>query len=146
MGDVVEAEAALHAQPLAIRRAVTALHRDDLIGVGLIGNLATRHRNRGRRCATSSSAISVPDALLVHQARFHESTRRTGLHTFAAGDAGAGAHRIVEVEDDLRAVAAVGHADDVVDLHVAARAHAESAVNAGIEIDAHGRVARDRAG
>ena len=44
---------------------------------------------------------------------------------------------IVEVEHDLGFVAAIGHADDVVDLHLAAGAHAQAALDAGIEIDAH---------
>ena len=138
---VVESEPSLHAQPLAIPRPVAALHRDDLIGVGLVGNLAT-DTAIGAHAVHFLQRDGAPDALLVHQARFHESTGGAGLHAFAAGDAGAGAHCVVEVEDDLRAVAAVGHADDVVYLYLAARAHAESAVNAGIEIDAHGRVAR----
>ena len=32
---------------------------------------------------------------------------------------------------------AIGHADDVIDLHLAAGAHAQAALDAGIEIDAH---------
>ena len=79
---------------------------------------------------------------LVDQRRLHQRAGRTRLHTFAAGDAGAGAHRVVEVEDDLRADAAVGHADDVVDLHLAAGPHAQVAVDAGVQVDPHRRVAR----
>src|SRR6185312_7785140 len=59
-------------------------------------------------------------------------------------DAGALAHRIVEIEHDLLAMAAAGHADDVVDLHFAAGANAESALDAGVEIDRHRRVAAVR--
>src|SRR4028119_1201482 len=47
-----------------------------------------------------------------------------------AGGGGRGAHRIVEVEDDLLDVAAQGHADDVVDLDLAAGADAQAAVDA----------------
>src|SRR5699024_12001868 len=64
-----------------------------------------------------------------------------GLHALAAGDAGAGAHGVVEVEDDLGSGATIGHADDVVDLYLAAGANAQAAVDAGIEIDGHRRVA-----
>src|SRR6185503_13088607 len=42
---------------------------------------------------------------------------------------------------DLGFVAAIGHADDVVDLHLAAGAHAQAALDAGVEIDAHGGMA-----
>src|SRR5262249_40832784 len=59
----------------------------------------------------------------------------------AARDAGGRPHRVVEVEHDLLAVAAAGHADDVVDLHLAAGADAEIALDAGIEIDRHRGVA-----
>jgi len=38
-------------------------------------------------------------------------------------------------------VAAIGHADHVVDLNLAAGAHAQAALDAGIEIDAHRRMA-----
>ena len=79
---------------------------------------------------------------LVDQRRLHQRAGRARLHAFAAGDAGARAHRVVEVEDDLRADATVGHADHVVDLHLAARPHTEVAVDAGVEIDPHRRVAR----
>ena len=47
------------------------------------------------------------------------------------------AHRIVEVEHDLFEMAAAGHADDVVDLDLAAGADAEIALDAGVEIDRH---------
>src|SRR6185437_14489061 len=67
---------------------------------------------------------------------------RAGLDAFAAADAGAGAHRVVEIEDDLLAEAALGHADHVIDLHLAAGADAERAIDAGIEIDRHRRVAK----
>ena len=51
------------------------------------------------------------------------------------------AHRVVEVEHDLLVMAAAGHADDVVDLHLAAGADAEIALDAGVEIDRHRHVA-----
>ena len=77
----------------------------------------------------------------VDQSRRHQRAGRTGLHAFAAGNAGGSAHRVVEVEDDLFAIAAAGHADDVVDLHFAAGADAQIALDAGVEIDRHGRMA-----
>ena len=52
------------------------------------------------------------------------------------------AHRVVKVEHDLRVVAAQREADHVVDLHLAARAHAPRALDAGIEVDGHRRDAR----
>jgi hypothetical protein len=68
-------------------------------------------------------------------ARRHQRAGRTGLHAFAAGDAGRLAHRIIEVEHDLRMLAAERVADDVVDLLLAAGAHAARALDAGVEVD-----------
>ncbi len=47
------------------------------------------------------------------------------------------AHRVGDIEDRIGVMAAPGHADHVVDLHLAAGAHAKSALDAGIEVDAH---------
>src|SRR5262249_36436998 len=85
--------------------------------------------------------LAGEDVILVHHGRRHQRPGRTGLHAFAAGDAGRSAHRVVEIEHDLGVVTTPGHADDVVDLHLAAGADAEVAVNAGIEVDRHGGMA-----
>src|SRR5262249_5236737 len=66
---------------------------------------------------------------------------RAGLHALATGDAGRSAHRVVEIEHDLGVVATPGHADDVVDLHLAAGTDAEIAVDASVEVDRHGGMA-----
>ena len=65
----------------------------------------------------------------------------TGLHTFAARHASRRAHRVVEVEHNFLAVPAAGHANDVIDLHFATGADAKVALDAGIEIDRHRRMA-----
>src|SRR5262249_7341140 len=78
--------------------------------------------------------------LVVNQRRGHQRAGRTGLHTFAAGDARGLAHRIVEVENNLFAMTAAGHANHVVDLHFTAGADAQVTLDAGIQIDRHGRV------
>ena len=138
--DVVEAEAALDAEPVVIGRAVAALGIDHLLVLDLIGDLAADAAIRAQRV---DLAVGIGDAglLLVEHHRRHQRAGRAGLHAFAAGDAGGLAHRIVEVEHDLRTVTAIGHADDVVDLHLAAGAHAQAALDAGVEIDAHRRMA-----
>ena len=72
--------------------------------------------------------------------RRRQRAGRAGLHAFAAGDAGRLAHRIVEVEHDLRMPAAIRVADDVVDLLLAAGAHAARALDARVEVDRHRRM------
>src|SRR5206468_7264989 len=80
---------------------------------------------------------------------------RAGLHAFAAGDTRRVAHRVVEIKHYLGVMTAAGHADHVVDLHLATGADTEIAMDAGVEIDCHGgmravgrgpRVARETAG
>ena len=83
----------------------------------------------------------VEHARLVDEALLHQRAGRAGLHALAAGDAGRGAHRVVEVEDDLLEMPARRHADDVVDLDLAAGADAEIAVDAGVELHRHRRMA-----
>src|SRR5680860_616123 len=68
----------------------------------------------------------------------HQRARGACLHAFAAGDAGRTSHRIVEIEHGLGADAAKRHADDIIDLNLAAGPDAKPAIDAGIEIDRHG--------
>jgi hypothetical protein len=63
-----------------------------------------------------------------------------GLHALAAGDAGRGAHRVVQVERDARGVALAGAADDVVALDVVAGPDAAVAEDAGVVVDGDDRV------
>ena len=83
--------------------------------------------------------LAVDRLRAEHRLR-HQRAGRAGLHALAAADAARCAHRIVEVEHDRRLRAAPGVADDVVDLHLAAGAHAARALDAGGKVDRHGRV------
>src|SRR6185312_14498905 len=143
MMDVVEAEATLDAEAIMVRRSVAALGIDQLLVLDLIGDLAADAAIGTERIHL---AVGIGDArlLVVEHHRRHQRPGRTSLHAFAAGDASRLAHGIVEVEHDLGAVIAIGHADHVVDLHLAAGAHAQPALEAGIEMDAHRRMARIR--
>ena len=155
MGHVVEAEPPLHAQAVVVGGTVPALHRGDDLAVSptvglalgvvpeLVGDLAADPAIRAHALHLFELEPAV-DAGLVDQRRFHQPAGGARLHALAAGDAGARAHRVVEVEDDLRVHAAVGHADDVIDLHFPTRPHAQVAVDAGIEVDPHRGVARVR--
>ena len=134
MVGVVEAVAALDAQPGVIGGTVATFDEEDAVVLDVVGDLAADAAERTERL----------DLLVGNRqrdvARRHQRAGRAGLHAFAAGDAGRRAHRIVHVEDDLRALAAEGQADDVVDLLVAAGANAARALDAGVEIDRHRRV------
>ena len=140
MMDVVEAEAALDAKPVVIGRAVAAFGVDHLLVLDLIGDLAADAAERAQRIDLLVGIDGAGLVLIQHHRR-HQRAGRAGLHAFAAGDAGRFPHRIVEIEHDLGIVVAIGHADHVVDLDLAAGAHAQAALDAGIEIDAHGRMA-----
>ena len=140
MMDVVEAEAALDAETIVIGRAIAALGVDDLLVLDFVGDLAPNATERTQRI-DFAVGVDDPGLVLVQHHRGHQRAGRAGLHALAAGHAGRLAHRVVEVEHDLGLVAAIGHADDVVDLHLTASAHAQAALDAGIEIDAHRRMA-----
>ena len=140
MMNVIKTEATLDAEPVVIGGAVAALGIDDLFVLDLIGHLAADAAVRAKGVHLS---VGVGYALLhvvEHDGR-HQRAGRTGLDAFAAGDAGGFAHRIVEIEHDLRAVIAPGHADNVVHLHLAAGTHAQPALDASVEVDAHRRMA-----
>ena len=123
-----------------VGRTVLAGHMEDLVVLDVIGELAA---DAAERAQAVDRAVGIPGAGLlgIEQGRGHQRAGRAGLHALAAGDAGAVAHRVVEVEDDLLVMAAARHADDVVDLHFAAGADAEVAVDAGVEVHRHRRMA-----
>ncbi len=138
--DVVEAEAALHTQAVAVGRAVATLDSDDTVVLDLVGELAADPAIRADAVDLALGRVGK-DAVLVHQGLGHQRAGGTGLDALPAGDAGRGPHRVVEVEHDLLEVAARGHADDVVDLHLAAGPDAEIALDTGVELDRHRGVA-----
>src|ERR1700722_517391 len=138
--DVVEAEAAFDAESVVVGRAVAALGIDHLLVLDLIGDLTAHATVRAQRV---DLLVRIGDAslVLIEHHRGHQRAGRTGLDAFAAGDTSGFSHRVVEVEYDLGTVIAVRHADDVVHLHLAAGAHAQPALDAGVKIDPHGRMA-----
>ncbi len=139
MREVVEAEAALHAKPSLVGRAVAADHfldaavpdaEADLAADAAIGADARDLPQRRRR------AMAV---VVEHRFR-QQRPGRTGLYAFPATHAGRRAHRIEQVEGDRHLRAAMCEADDVVVLHLAAGALAQPAGDAGVECDGHGRM------
>src|SRR6202012_4469073 len=134
--DVVEAEPALDAETIVVGGAVAALGVDHLLVLDLVGDLATDAAIRAERI---DLLVRIGDAglVLVQHHRRHQRAGRAGLHAFAAGHACRFPHRGIEGEYDLGLMAAIGHPHDVIDLHLAAGAHAQATLDAGIEIDAH---------
>src|SRR5262249_1509383 len=140
MAHVVETEAALDAEPVLVRRPVAAADVEELVVLDVIGELAADPAIRAHAVdlAVRESGAHVRG---IGGGRRHQRAGGAGLHAFAAGDAGRLSHWVVEVEHDFFAVAAAGHADHVVDLHLATGADAEIALDAGVEIDRHRRMA-----
>src|SRR6187551_115944 len=138
--DVVKAEAALHAKAVLVCRTVAARYVQKRVVLDVVGELAADAAVRAYAVDLTVGKLGT-HVLVIDQRRRHQRTGRTGLHAFAAGDASGLAHRVVEIGDDLLAVTAACHPDDIVDLHLAAGADAEIALNAGVEIDRHCRVA-----
>src|SRR5690606_16009865 len=121
-------------------RAVMALDIGDLAVADLVFDLAADAAIGADAVDGLVGGAAAMAGLQVDDGFRHQRASRAGLDAFAAGDAGGVAHRIVEIEHDLLVEAAPGHADDVVDLHLAAGADAEIAIDAGVEIDRHRRV------
>src|ERR1700716_276239 len=121
VADIVEAEPALDAQAVLVGRAVLAAHVSELVVLDVVGELAA-DAAIGADAVDRAVGLAGIDVFLVHHGGRHQRPGRAGLHAFAAGDAGRDTHRIVEVEHDLLGVPAARHADDVVDLHLAAGA------------------------
>src|SRR5438045_8667233 len=133
---IIEAKAALDAEAVVVGGPVLPLDRNDVVVLDLEGQLAADPAIRADALDLAVGLVAK-DAVLVDKARRHQGARRAGLHAFAASDTGRAAHRFVEIEHDLLAVTAPGHADDVIDLHLAAGAHAQIAVDAGVELHRH---------
>ena len=142
---IVEAEAAFDAEPVLVRGPVAAADVEELVVLDVIGELAA-HPAIGAHAVDLAVRELGAHVRLIDDGRGHQRTGRASLHAFAAGDAGRVPHRVVEIEHDLLAEAAAGHADHVVDLHLAAGADAQIALDAGVEIDRHRRVAAVRNG
>ena len=137
---VVEAEASLDAQATFVGRTVAPLDVDDAPVLDVVGQLAADATVGAHGIDPAFGDRRIAAARRVDQARRHQRAGRAGLHALAAGDAAALAHAVVEIEHDPRCGATVGQPDDVIDLHFAAGAHAQRALDAGVQVDVHGGV------
>ena len=117
-----------------VGRAIAAINAHDHVVLDVVGHQATYATKRAHRIHFFVNDLRA-DLRLRHQ-----GTRWAGLHAFAASHTGAVAHGIVQVKHNFTVRAAHRVADDVIDLLFAAGAHAAVALNAGIQIDRHGRV------
>ena len=148
-----------HGEPLRGRRvvpAVAALHAQPALRPGLGAALGEGDRAAlavdvvGQRTADPAVRADAVDGvqLLARPDRdaadrlVGQRPGRAGLHALAAGDARAGAHRVVEVERDPGRVALAGAADDVVALDVVAGPDAAVAQDAGVVVDVDDGVGR----
>src|SRR5690606_4969429 len=113
----------LDAQAALVGRAVAPIDGDDPAASHLVVDLAadaTERTDRGHHPV---------DPLRAEQGLGHQGAGGAGLHAFAAGDAGALAHRVLQVEHDAAVGAATGIADHVVDLRLATGPHAAGALD-----------------
>ena len=101
---IVEAEAALDAEPVLVGGPVAAADVDDLVVLDVVGELAADAAIGADAVDLAVGLARVRTLFVVDQRRRHQRAGRAGLHAFAAGDAGRGAHRVVEVEHDLLVV------------------------------------------
>src|SRR3990172_3001799 len=111
--DIIESVASFDAQPAVVCRSIPPFHLEDAIVFDQIGELATH----------AAIGADGGDCLLwfdqTYLAGRHEGPGGAGLHAFPAAHAGAGAHRIVQIEDYRNVRATVGKTHDVVNLFFA---------------------------
>ncbi len=135
MSNVVKAIATLDAEPTVIRRSVPTFDGEDLVVLDVVCDLTT---NPAVRANTVDLSI---DHFLAEAGGRHQGPGRAGLNALATAHARAVTHRVIEVEDDLGVMTSLGHADDVIDLNLPAGPDTKVAVDAGIQIDGHRRMA-----
>src|SRR5690606_12110668 len=137
--DVIEAEAPFDTKPIFVGRTVTTVDIENPVAfdvhLGLAANTAVR-TNRVDGFLLERNAL----ARRIEQVGLHQRAGRAGLYALAARNAGRVPHALVEVEHRLGVEAAIGHADDIVHLHLAAGAHAQAALDARVEIDRYRRM------
>src|SRR5258708_23439938 len=129
MMGIVESVAALHAKAPVVRRPVAA--GDELDDVGalmhVVGELATDAAEGADRVHL------LVDYLQPGVAGRHQRAGGAGLHALAAGYAGRLAHRVVEIEHDLRFLSPPGVPDHIINLLRAACAPHAPAPDPGVE-------------
>ena len=135
--DIVKAKAPLDAEPPFVRRAVDTFNIFDLVVLHLERNL-TAHTTEGADAFDLTVVIRrVTYLRLIHHRGRHKRPRRAGLHAFAAGHTGRCTHRIVDIKNRIGIMPTPGHANHIVDLHLAAGADAEVALDASIKVHTH---------
>ena len=131
---VIPSVAPFHAQAFLIARAVAPLGKDDgvLLLVDVIGE-------RAAHTAVGANAVHALELRGRPQRRrdgfVDQRAGRTYGDALAAGDAGALAHWIVEIEGDARAVTLAAAADHLIVLDVVAGADAAIAQDARLVVD-----------
>src|SRR5262249_33160706 len=137
MVHIVEPEPALDAKPVGVGWAIAAIDVEDLLVLDVDLGLAADAAVGAQRVDRARLVVDAP-AGTIKQALLHQRAGWAHLHALTTGNAGRAAHAFVEVEHHLGTVAAVGHANDIIGLHLMAGAHAQAAVDARIEIDGDG--------
>ena len=138
---VIEAKAAFNAQAVMICGPIASFNVEQFIVLDIVGQLAPDPAVGTDRF--NFSVRSNP-ALRSSDRGRKQGTGWAGLNAFAAGDTGAIAHWVVEIENDLRLRTPMRHPNHVIDLNVAACADTQCAVDAGIQVDRHRRVRKVR--
>ena len=132
---VVKTKTAFHAEPAFVGRAGLAFYVFDLSVGNKVGQLAAHATKRAERIHLLLRSLGVRTIGRCN------GTGGAGLHTFTASHAGAGTHGVALVKHDLRMAAAKRQTQHVVALRLAAGADAARALDAGVQVDRHGRVA-----
>ena len=141
MMDIIKSKASFDTEPAFVRGAVDAFDKFDLIILDLQRHLTADAAKRANAFNLAVIIAAIADLLIIHHGGRHQCARRAGLNTFTAGHTSAIAHGIGKIKCRIGIMAAARHADHIIDLHFAAGAHAQPALNAGIQVYAHRHMA-----
>ncbi len=119
MPDVVESESALDTQAVTVGRAFPALHRDNFIVLYLVGNLAT-HSAIGTDAMGFFQGIGFSYTAFIDKGGLHEGPGGADLDTFSTCHTGTFPHGIIKIKNDFCFMAAVSHANYIINLDFAA--------------------------
>ena len=135
--DVVVAKPPFDTQTSLVRGAIDPLDIFHFIVFDLDGNLAPDTAEGTDAFHFAVVVVQITNLIFVHHARRHQGTGRASLHTLATGHTGGRPHWVVKIESWIGIMPTTGHADHVVDLHLATCPHAETALNTRIQVHAH---------
>ena len=135
--NIVKSKAAFDAEATFIRGPVDPFDIFNAISFDLKADLTAHTAERADAFDLMIKIFAVSNLVFIGDCCWQQCASGAGLHAFTAGDATAFTHWVRHIKGWIGIMPPPRHSNDVIDLNLAARAHAQAALNTGIEIDRH---------